>query len=359
MMQTTGVFVPRGTDALFHFHFAKCGLESRITVYNDVAAFRNSQHVKKVACYQMPFPFQDEFYQTIADLAVYCDHILILCSELHGRTVDFIRRNDRANISYFICGALNFDMQHSAIHPWHDWFITTVHFYKYVQPHFLDQLDAYSEKPRVFDILLGTQKNHRTVVYNHVKTKGLDDQVIMTYFNKPTLTQTFDVDDTDEWIWPEGYTAVKDPNTNWTVTIVDYQGHRMSLSQIIPTQVYNQTAYSIVAETNAENDWVFFTEKIVKPILGRRLFIVLGNRYYLQALRDLGFKTFDSIIDESYDNAEFSRPEVAMVQLDWLCSQPQAEVLAKIKPICDHNYNVMMNTDWYEEYFKSKFVTYF
>jgi len=86
---------------------------------------------------------------------------------------------------------------------------------------------------------------------------------------------------------------------------------------------------------------------------------VLGNRYYLQALRNLGFRTFDGIIDESYDTAEFSRPEIAMAQLDWLCSQSQADILAKIKPICDHNFDVMMNTDWYAEYFVPPFTAYF
>jgi hypothetical protein len=359
MSQPTGVFVPQDTNALFHFHFNNCNLLGRVAVYSDLNVFAASNHSRKVACFQMPFPFSDSFYQEVNYFADHCDTVIVLCSELHSRTVDFIRRNDRANIVYFICGALNFDMQRSPVHLWHDWFITTKHFYKHVKPDFLDQLAPYSEKERMFDILLGTQKPHRTAVYNYVKEHNLDDQVVMTYFNKPTLTQTFDVDDTSEWIWPDGYTADKDPNTNWTVTIVDFQGHRMSLSQIIPTQVYNRTAYTVVAETNTENDWVFFTEKIVKPILARRLFIVLGNRYYLQALRNLGFKTFDSIIDESYDVAEFSRPETAMSQLAWLCKQPQADVLAKIKPICDHNYDVMMNTDWYDKYFRSAFTQYF
>jgi hypothetical protein len=82
----------------------------------------------------------------------------------------------------------------------------------------------------------------------------------------------------------------------------------MSLSQVIPLSIYNQTAYSVVAETNYDNNYIFNTEKIVKPILARRLFLVVSGQHYLRNLRSLGFKTFDGIIDETYDTiADFEQ----------------------------------------------------
>ena len=358
---TTGVFVTADTDALFHYHLTKCELVDHVQVYNDLDQFIASSHANKIACFQMPFPFRDEFYQYIDDFYDHCDRIIILCSELHGRTVGFIGKMDREKISYFVCGALNFEMHCSPVHRWHDWFITSKHFYCYIKPDLLDQLKPYDTKPRAFDILLGTRKPHREQAYNYILKHELEDQVVMTYFKQQTMTQKFEQVDTDEWIWPVDYTAEKNKDTNWTVTIVDYHGHRMSLSQIIPINIYNQTAYTLVAETNVENDWCFFTEKIVKPIIARRLFIVLGNRYYLKHLQDLGFQTFNSIIDESYDSIEWSgqRADSALAQLKWLCRQPQEEILAKIKPIVDHNFNLMMSTDWYDVYFKSECVKYF
>ena len=361
MTVPTGVFVTSITDALFHFHFTRCELDTSKIVYNNLDQFVASDHPNKVACFQMPFPFKDDFYQYIDNLYDHCDRIIILCSELHGRTVEFIKKMDREKISYFICGALNFKMQHSPVYAWHDWFITSKHFYRYVKPQVLDQLQPYAIKSRAFDILLGTRKSHRDQAYNYILTQGLKDQVVMTYFKSPSVVQKFDSIDSDEWIWPGDYTTEKNKDTNWTVTIVDYHGYRMSLSQIIPIDIYNQTAYTLVAETNTENDWCFFTEKIVKPIIARRLFIVLGNQYYLKNLQKLGFKTFDSVIDESYDNIELSsqRAGAALMQLNWLSQQPQAEVLEKIKPIVEHNYNLMMSTNWYDRYFKPSFVSYF
>jgi hypothetical protein len=64
---------------------------------------------------------------------------------------------------------------------------------------------------------------------------------------------------------------------------------------------YNDTKYSLVAETNDTNDEIFMTEKIWKPIIAQQPFVVHGNYLYLQRLREMGFKTFASHFDESYD----------------------------------------------------------
>jgi hypothetical protein len=94
---------------------------------------------------------------------------------------------------------------------------------------------------------------------------------------------------------------------------------------------------------------VFYTEKTVKPILARRLFITLGNRYHLEGLRRLGFKTFHGIIDESYDSIEGTtdRHNAALEQLKWLCEQDQEDILKRCRDIVDHNYNLMYGNDWY------------
>jgi hypothetical protein len=64
---------------------------------------------------------------------------------------------------------------------------------------------------------------------------------------------------------------------------------------------YNDTKYSLVAETNDTNDEIFMTEKIWKPIIAQQPFVVHGNYLYLQRLREMGFKTFASHFDEGYD----------------------------------------------------------
>jgi hypothetical protein len=123
----------------------------------------------------------------------------------------------------------------------------------------------------------------------------------------------------------------------------------MSLSQVVPISIYNLTAYTLVTETNGVNEFNFYTEKIVKPILARRLFVVIAGRHYLRNLRAMGFRTFDGIIDESYDEVsdDYERYRQAMTQTEWLCHQPQRPVLNRIAEITQHNYQILIDTNWH------------
>jgi len=60
---------------------------------------------------------------------------------------------------------------------------------------------------------------------------------------------------------------------------------------------------SIVELTIETMDNCFFmTEKVLRPIVFGVPFIALGCRHYMRRIRAMGFKTFESCIDESYDN---------------------------------------------------------
>jgi hypothetical protein len=68
---------------------------------------------------------------------------------------------------------------------------------------------------------------------------------------------------------------------------------------------------------------------------------------------NLGFKTFDGIIDESYDNVEDNQTRwtMALSQLMWLDTQDQIEILEEASSILEHNYNLL------QQNFYSKLVT--
>jgi hypothetical protein len=133
---------------------------------------------------------------------------------------------------------------------------------------------------------------------------------------------------------------------------VGYHGQQLALSVIVPIQIYNQTAYSIVAETHADNRYSFFTEKIFRPMLARRLFVMFSGWKYLKNLRKLGFQTFDNVIDESYDQIynDQERWAAAFEQVTRLCNMNQIEVLEKISARVEYNYNLVMDTKWQSIY---------
>jgi hypothetical protein len=353
MADAIGVFVTKETDALFFYHFNKCNLQNLIQVYNDLDTFRNSKHSRKISCLQMPYPVRAEFDTLVDELVSYSDNVLILMSELHDRTVEIVQRHDNVKVSYFICGEFNFKLEHSPVHKFYDWFTTTVHFYKNVRPETLDILTPYNAKPLYFDCLLGRKKPHRDYAYKQLYRAK---ENLLTYLGDISCN----FDDPEKWLWEREGLDIDRP-VEWTVDRLPYYGHRMSISQIVPLQIYNQTAYTLIAETNYSNHYSFYTEKTVKPIIARRLFVALAGRGHLANLRKLGFKTFNGIIDESYDLAsdDTLRWDMALAQVVRLMQTPQDEVLFRTIPICEHNYNVMMQTDWYGEYFLPEFTSYF
>ena len=71
------------------------------------------------------------------------------------------------------------------------------------------------------------------------------------------------------------------------------------------TNLYTDSYFNIVLETMIDVDnsgGQFITEKTFKPIFNNQFFVVVSSADHLRHLRDLGYKTFDRCIDESYDS---------------------------------------------------------
>lgn len=67
---------------------------------------------------------------------------------------------------------------------------------------------------------------------------------------------------------------------------------------------YNQFTCEIVAETFTLGKTFFPTEKTIRPIMAAKPMLVYGPVNFLERLKDLGFETYSSCWDESYDLLE-------------------------------------------------------
>ena len=70
---------------------------------------------------------------------------------------------------------------------------------------------------------------------------------------------------------------------------------------------FDNSYLNIVLESHMDVDQsggAFITEKTFKPIKNAQPFIVFGGPHSLKLLRDLGYKTFDDVLDQSYDSEE-------------------------------------------------------
>ena len=314
--------------------------------YNNLDEFLNSDRTIKIAGLHVPYPFTQEFQEKVLDLSARCTHVFVVATEVHPEIVNFIQQTDYLNITYYISGLLNFELKNARVKQFMDWFETSTYFYRHWLPELLTRLRPFDTKYRAFDILLGRKKLHRDELFRHTQENPYIG--VITYFNDHDTRLG---NNPAEWIWE--HTGVKlNVTPEWTVDRVNYYGHSMSLSQIIPVNVYNQTAYSVVAETCFHDNFAFFTEKTSKPIIAQRLFVMFAGQGYLANLQQLGFQTFDGIIDESYDQETDAliRWRRAWEQMQWLAAQPQDQILEQIRPIVEHNFAHIMTTNWAERF---------
>ena len=338
---SVGIYVNCETSHLLENQFStNCKIYRNYLDDQERDVFLTSTHDQYIAVLTM-FPFHDGWADQIEPLIARCDHVFIICTEVLLPIVDFIQTHDHHNVTYYLCGHLNFELKHSAVHQYMYWFNNTTDFYRNWLPELLHRLRPFDTKRLSFDILLGSRREHRNFIFERA-TKN-PASYVLTYFKNLLSWRLLQQSEWEQ----QGVKINQTPSI--TVEKVEYYGREISLSQIIPFKIYNQTAYSVVAESAIQNHFSLFSEKVVKPIMARRLFVMFSGKGYLDNLRKLGFQTFGNIIDESYDSIDNNseRWQQAWNQVEWLNQQPQELVLEKIRPIVEHNFSVMMNTDWH------------
>jgi hypothetical protein len=316
-------------------------LSSPYIVTNNLNDYLSATTDYKVAITSQRF--QKVFGQTINE------EFIALCNQI-SRASDLVFIHDPevhnecqlypqcgSNVYWAVPAVLNFDFQENIIFNG-AWFYAVCNLYQNFS-HKLQELRQYDVKNKMFDALLGLEKPHRTFVYDSVINNKLNDQFVLSYYGK-----------TNQWIDTVDTNTIVDKRfTSFNRTM--YEGIETGFSQIIPIDIYNQTAYSIIAETNYDNSFSFFTEKTAKPIISRRLFVPFSGQYFLNNLKKVGFKTFDIVIDESFDQIENynERWKMAFEQVIKLTKMNQREVLDSIQPILEHNYNLLVNTNWFNQ----------
>ena len=112
----------------------------------------------------------------------------------------------------------------------------------------------------------------------------------------------------------------------------------------INPRVYTDTYFSLVTETVFDYPHSFRTEKIWKPIFMAHPWIAVANAGYYRDLRNLGFKTYDTLIDESFDAIENNQDRLQRIRdviID-LLSQDLDQFLLEAQAVSKYNQQHML-----------------
>jgi hypothetical protein len=158
-------------------------------------------------------------------------------------------------------------------------------------------------RPYDFTLLSRTHKWWRATVVADLHRAGLLDQSQWSYNtvsigdldqNNPIEIDSFDRlrADVDAFLKSAPYTCD-------TLTADQHNDHHL-----VELTHYTDSYFNIVLETHFDADGsggAFLTEKTFKPIKHGQPFVIVGAPGTLAALRRLGYRTFDSVLDNSYD----------------------------------------------------------
>ena len=93
------------------------------------------------------------------------------------------------------------------------------------------------------------------------------------------------------------------------------------------------TAIHLVAETLFDQSKIHVTEKVFKPMVMKQPFILFATPGTLDYLKGYGFRTFDSVWDESYDNEK--NPTIRMEKVVKLVTDLYQKTDSEFKDLMD------------------------
>lgn len=315
-------------------------------VYTDLDQYQQSTADVKVAFYTVNHRLPgnctpEQLVQREIDfIKVLCNTgnlVFAIETEVHSPAlVEHSALENLDNLYWIMAGTV--DRCSDRIIPWqyHIWRVAEM--YKEL-PGALEQLAPYAPKPKYFDAMLGTWKPHRDFVSDQIKKINYTNKIVHALGPMPGDPLTVPMNQSSEFIWDPDFEPLPDMDYLKLNQHIRYRGMIVQMPCVVPTQLFNTTAYSIICETGYENGTHMLSEKTAKALLGRRMFVMFSGAGILKFIRSQGFRTFDSIIDESYDDIQdnIERWTAAFEQVKKLCSMDQQTVLDQVQSICDHN----------------------
>jgi hypothetical protein len=191
------------------------------------------------------------------------------------------------------------------------------------------------------------QKN--SLKFNHFQKKY--DFLYLNKQSRPHRKKLFDKLQSQNILENSLYSFLDNPyniklNPQYELPWVDPQNYpRYGRDQDIYEPQFNDCAFNLISETNDNDYEIFITEKLWKPIIARQVFVVHGNYHYLKRLQDMGFKTFNTVFDESYDNEQDSNKRIDCIVK--LCKELRKMDTVKLyretETIRQHNFNLFFN----------------
>lgn len=218
----------------------------------------------------------------------------------------------------------------------------------------ISELDTFREK-KFLSFNRTTDKPHRASLLHEYLTNDYSDSYF-SFINK--LEYLGDIPNVGDIRSKYDFYNSKLPielDTQFTPNKTSF-----NISSTFKKELFLNSCINIVTETSFENNELFVSEKVLKPILMYQPFILVGPYHYLKHIKEkYGFKTFSDFWDESYDEIIDSHDRMKVIinlikKLNKKTIEELNELYKKTKDICIYNRRLLdsMELDSFPQIFK-------
>ena len=211
-----------------------------------------------------------------------------------------------------------------------------------------------NEKEFLADALLGGMDHNRNNIVAELDKKELLQKCLVSLHTRDSDDSRKDYrsPELDKLDNPDFLSTASTASGKF-YTMVPNKGHDYSqlnyLSQIIPQRVYDATYVTLVAESETQYDGYYMSEKISKPLIAEKPFLIFAAPGYLQALHSVGFKTFGNWWSEEYDTIEDPNKRVQAIiesleSFNNLPTETKINYIEEMKTVTKHNREVCQSS---------------
>ena len=231
------------------------------------------------------------------------------------------------------------------------------HFFLSTYNHLSQYIIPTSEKPKIepdkrFLCLNRRVFFHKYQVIKELFDRGLLDETRLTWVDNYTPLKMIDLD-----------LAHKLKLNGLEFKSIQLEGDVMYGSRLsyhdeflftINPEWYYKSKVDIITETMLYDEAIHITEKTYKSIYLGLPFVVSATKGHLKHLRDMGFKTFDSIINEDYD--EMSGKNKVKHVVDAAIELSNVYDYPEVSEICKFNKELYFNPEFRKRICKELFL---
>ena len=303
---------------------------------------------------------------------------LVITQKLQTMFTNFIKPLNKVIDKYNLHGRVNYvsmnplDLKHQnyckfkihIINPWTNVFLEMLMRARRKNWEYTSESYSLDYATRHFVSLCARKKFFRNYATFLLKQKRLDEKGIYSYmtWEGETALQKKEMMDRKQELIKRGipfdkfYKFVSTHTSH--LDVKDFPPDKTFLTRGASAILNRQGLINLIFESVANDNEIHVTEKTMFCFKLGRPFLLIGTKGTLKYLRDeFGFKTFDYLFDESYDDIgdEILKVQKVIEQLEIFCAKSfveQKELILKHKDVLEHNKKLA--TDFpHKKYYKN------